>query len=144
MDSGEAVDRECTGGLRIYAVPVFCHREAIGVINFGHGIPPTDPNELKELSSNYQIDPDTLRQRAEAYKPRPPFIIETAKRRLNSIARMIGEIVEHKQAEEEREAGNKELQKFNKFAVGRELRMIELKTEINALCRELGRDEPYA
>jgi PAS domain S-box-containing protein len=36
-----------------------------------------------------------------------------------------------------------ELAQFNKAAVGRELRMVELKKEINALCRELGRKEPY-
>jgi DNA-binding response OmpR family regulator len=41
------------------------------------------------------------------------------------------------------QASNRELKRFNKSAVGRELRMIELKQEINALCRELGRKEPY-
>jgi DNA-binding response OmpR family regulator len=37
----------------------------------------------------------------------------------------------------------RELEYFNKVAVGREMRMIELKKEINKLCRELGREEPY-
>ncbi|HKL21219.1 MAG TPA: hypothetical protein VJ904_05395, partial [Tichowtungia sp.] len=37
-----------------------------------------------------------------------------------------------------------ELERFNKAAVGRELRMVELKKEINALCRELDRKGPYA
>lgn len=36
-----------------------------------------------------------------------------------------------------------ELELFNKLAVGREVRMIELKKEVNALCRELGREDPY-
>jgi DNA-binding response OmpR family regulator len=36
------------------------------------------------------------------------------------------------------------LEAFNRAAVGRELRMIELKQEINALCRELGREAPYS
>ncbi|MBK8726538.1 MAG: PAS domain S-box protein [Holophagaceae bacterium] len=35
-------------------------------------------------------------------------------------------------------ARNEELQRFNRLVVGRELRMIELKEEINALCRRLG------
>ena len=34
-----------------------------------------------------------------------------------------------------------ELETFNKVAVGRELRMIELKKGINALSLELGRPE---
>jgi DNA-binding response OmpR family regulator len=36
-----------------------------------------------------------------------------------------------------------ELGRFNRAAVDRELRMIELKTQINELCRELGRPERY-
>lgn len=38
---------------------------------------------------------------------------------------------------------NEELQIFNKAAVGRELRMIELKKEINNLCRHLGKPKMY-
>ncbi len=54
------------------------------------------------------------------------------------------DITERKKAEEELKNHTRQLEHFNKMAVGRELRMIELKKEINALCRELGRDEPYA
>jgi PAS domain S-box-containing protein len=36
-----------------------------------------------------------------------------------------------------------ELQRFNRAAVARELAMIELKREVNALSRELGRAEPF-
>ncbi len=50
---------------------------------------------------------------------------------------------ERKNSEEALRRHNRELERFNKMATGRELRMIELKKEINALCRELGRDEPY-
>ena len=38
---------------------------------------------------------------------------------------------------------NDELARFNKAMVGRELRMIELKQEINALCAALGRPPAY-
>jgi PAS domain S-box-containing protein len=38
---------------------------------------------------------------------------------------------------------NKDLQRFNRMAIGREHRMIELKREVNALAEELGRESPY-
>lgn len=57
----------------------------------------------------------------------------------------ISDITERKQAEdalrqqtEELRASNVELELFNLTATGRELRMIELKQEINELCRRLG------
>ncbi|WP_372807283.1 PAS domain S-box protein [Pontiella sp.] len=54
------------------------------------------------------------------------------------------DITERKKAETLLKKHNRELEQFNKMTMGRELRMIELKKEINALCRELGRKEPYA
>ena len=36
-----------------------------------------------------------------------------------------------------------ELERFNRLAVGRELRMIELKEEVNRLCERLGEKLPY-
>jgi PAS domain S-box-containing protein len=38
---------------------------------------------------------------------------------------------------------NAQLSRFNKVAVGRELAMIDLKRQVNALARELGRAEPF-
>ena len=40
-------------------------------------------------------------------------------------------------------ASNRELARFNQAMVGRELRMIELKQEINALCAKLGQPPHY-
>jgi hypothetical protein len=48
------------------------------------------------------------------------------------------DITERKQAEEALRANNEELTRFNRAAVDRELRMIELKKEINALCARTG------
>jgi two-component system CheB/CheR fusion protein len=46
-------------------------------------------------------------------------------------------------AEEELSARMKEIGEFNRMAVGRELRMIELKEEINRLLVERGMEEKY-
>jgi len=69
------------------------------------------------------------------------------------VIRMAGsevDITERKLAEEAMQeharilqSRNEELARFNRVAVGRELRMIELKQEVNDLCRAAGRSTPY-
>ncbi len=78
---------------------------------------------------------------------------EGIKNENGKIVRMIGtltNISKHKKLEEELthwadqlERKNSDLERFNRLAVGREKRMIELKVKINELCRELGKPEPY-
>jgi PAS domain S-box-containing protein len=94
------VDIECNGGIRLYAVPIFAGGNVIGVINFGYGDPPKDPEKLKMLADVYHLNHDDLVREATAYDSRPPYIIEMAKKRLNSTAKLIGSMVETKQAME--------------------------------------------
>jgi len=63
----------------------------------------------------------------------------------NVIAHMANheDISERKRAENELKKKNKELELFNRLAVGRELKMIELKKEINALLVQLGKESKY-
>ena len=61
-----------------------------------------------------------------------------------AITGSLTDITARKAAEEDLLSRNEELERFNKASVGRELRMIELKQEINTLCRELGKPESYA
>ena len=37
----------------------------------------------------------------------------------------------------------RELERFKSITVGREMRMVDLKKEVNRLSKELGRAEPY-
>ena len=53
------------------------------------------------------------------------------------------DIDELKQAEEAIRRSNEELSRFNNAAVGRELRMIELKKEVNNLCKQSGQPPRY-
>ena len=53
------------------------------------------------------------------------------------------DITDQKAAEEEIKKKADELEKFNKLAVGRELKMIELKKEINALLEKSGKKPGY-
>ncbi len=100
MDSKQPADLECAGGIRIYAVPIFCDEKIIGSINFGYGDPPTDESKLQELAERYGVPVQELKTRAQQYRSRPTFIIELAKRRLATAAKLIGEMVQRRQAEE--------------------------------------------
>ena len=61
---------------------------------------------------------------------------------LDITARQRAEDELHRQTAELKQR-NAELERFDAAAVGRELRMIELKRQINELSRELGRAAPY-
>ena len=53
------------------------------------------------------------------------------------------DVTESRQIEETLLAHNEELERFNRAAIERELRMVELKAEINDLHRQLGQTVPY-
>ena len=63
----------------------------------------------------------------------------------NVIAYMAShdDISERKRAKEELKKKNEELEIFNRLVVGRELKMIELKKEINSLLVQLGEEPRY-
>ncbi|HUR41265.1 MAG TPA: PAS domain S-box protein [Verrucomicrobiae bacterium] len=73
------------------------------------------------------------------------IIIEVSARQRDDglIQAFIHDITARRQAEEILRKRADELETFHKLSVGRELQMIELKKEINALSRQAGQPEPY-
>lgn len=63
---------------------------------------------------------------------------------LDYLLAFITDITERKEIEKERDEKIQELQKMNKFMVGRENKMIELKQEINELLKRLGEPPKYS
>jgi PAS domain S-box-containing protein len=59
------------------------------------------------------------------------------------VCRISLDVTERKRAEQALTARNEELERFNRAMVGRELDMIELKRQVNALSSALGRAAPY-
>lgn len=151
MKTGQPADVECSGGIRLYAAPILVKGAVVGAINFGYGDPPQDEEKLRALADQYGVDSGKLSALAVAYESRPPYIINLAKRRLEASARLIGLIIERKQAEEQIRITNEELEQkiskrtleleqtiaqleeMNQIFVGRELKMIELKEQIAKL-----------
>ena len=56
----------------------------------------------------------------------------------------VHDVTERKRAEANVKRHAEEQERFNRLAVGRELRVIELKQEVNNLAAQLGRPQPYA
>ncbi|MDP3428308.1 MAG: ATP-binding protein, partial [Humidesulfovibrio sp.] len=93
IETGRTADISCHGGLRLYAEPIKAGKETVGAINFGYGTPPRDRQAITELAARYRLDPDELWKLSQEYEHRPDFIIDAAKERLKTSARLIGEIV---------------------------------------------------
>jgi PAS domain S-box-containing protein len=100
IENGQPTDIECKGGIHIYAVPIYFGKEIIGSINFGYGVPPKDPQKIKELALLYGVKEEKLFELANSYKIRPSYMIDIAKRRILVSAKLIGYLVERKLAEE--------------------------------------------
>ncbi len=150
IESGKPADGACLGGIRVHAVPIVAGGEIVGAINFGYDDPPKDAQRLKELSEQYRVGVRALAARAESYESRQGWITEIAKSRLLTAARLIGEMVERTRTEEALRhtaeglaRANAELQRFNRLAVGREQRIIELKRRVNELLEEAGKPPAY-
>lgn len=62
---------------------------------------------------------------------------------LSSVATALAETIERKRAEESLKKTIKELEHFNGLAVGREKKMVELKSEVNAMLQNIGKEEKY-
>ena len=100
IEEGKPVDIKCHGGIRIYAVPIRVNEEIVGAINIGYGDPPTEESELKKISLKYQVPISELKKQAAAYKPRPQFIIDYAKERVQIAAETLSSLIETKRFEE--------------------------------------------
>ncbi len=62
---------------------------------------------------------------------------------MTAAIEMVEDITARTTEEQRRQENNEQLERFNRLAVGRELRMAELKQEINGLLAELGRERKY-
>jgi len=99
IESGKPVDVECHGGIHMYAVPIKSEDRIIGSINFGYGDPPKESSKLKKISQKYNVNIDELTKLAETCETIPQFIIDNAKQRLLTKAKLIGMFTKNRQME---------------------------------------------
>jgi len=103
-------------------------------IDAGH----EQPYEVKGVRKNGEIYPVRLEAKNIRYKDNDVRVVEF--RDITERKRAEAELL---QKAEELRSRNEELERFNNLTVGRELRMIELKAEINALLKTVGEPEKY-
>ncbi len=109
MKEKKPVDVKCEGGLHLYAVPITVEEDVVGVMNFGYGNLPDDDEELKKIAEKYDADFEKLKKLSQEYDRRPEFIIEAAKNRIETSARLLGEIIKSQKMEEELKETNRSL-----------------------------------
>jgi len=91
----------------------------------------------------YELDVRVVRNGATIWVTTRGEALRDAAGAIVGLRGTVQDITARKQAEEALRASNQELTRFNQAMVGRELRMAELKKEINALCAQLGQPPRY-
>lgn len=129
-----------------------CPRGDLLSRNLSQLSPPSDAEQFSKLLQ--EIKPkQSLRTDWRLYLENStavPVEINAVRLPDNSLFLTCRDVRERRHAEtllmhqtEELRARNAELERFNRASVGRELAMVELKQQINLLCRELRKPEPY-
>jgi CheY-like chemotaxis protein len=91
-----------------------------------------------ETGVGFELDVQAFRGRT------PIWVTARGEAARNGSAAIVGlhgtiqDITARKQSEEEQRLANQELARFNQVTLGRELRIIELKKQVNKLCARLG------
>lgn len=176
LRSEKPVERECPGGMVMYAVPVMTNGMVIGSISAGVSNPTYDRNRIRQIAEQYQIDQGQLADIAAKHEFRPDCLFQAAKGHILTASRIIAVIYEKnlyqktfteridslkdanaklvlaqidakdlsdtlemqvKERTADIEAKNAELENMLKSFLGREVRMVELKNEINKLTYEI-------
>lgn len=123
QSDGSVTYRQRPGGFNVgqtsFFIPIFAGDRVIGVLCTGSS------QESKQV---------VLREIGRMR----PFLDQVGATLSNAF-----EIIQRRQVEEELKRTVAELERFNRLAVGRELRMIELKREVNELSHKLGTEAPY-
>ena len=111
MGKKEPLEKECSGGINIYAVPIFYKGQVIGSINAGVTNPPLIKDKLEAVAAIYRTNVDILIQNAYAFKRLTNEEMEIARMQIRMASLLISSLYEAKvnqlKAEEETRRKNK-------------------------------------
>jgi two-component system, chemotaxis family, CheB/CheR fusion protein len=102
-------------------------------------------DSLREGKDSYEIEHRIVRKPSEEIRivHEKCEHFRDASGRIIRSGGMVHDVTEQKRAERDIRRQIEELERFNKASVGRELRMVELKKEVNELCRLAGEMPRY-
>jgi PAS domain S-box-containing protein len=103
----------------------------------------TDDQRIIESGKSEELEEKYLLEGKETWVRTVKTPVKDKKGEIVAVLGIFWDITERKQAEEELKKKNEDLERFNRMAVGRELKMVELKKEINTLLKELGKEPQY-
>ncbi len=88
------MDIRCNGGIKVFSVPILSEEKIIGSINLTYSDPPKDKQELARIAGLYSVSIEELQEISDRCLSRPDFIINYAKERVKSAAKLIATLVE--------------------------------------------------
>ncbi|MDF2984600.1 MAG: domain S-box protein [Eubacterium sp.] len=136
MEKREPVERECSGGIRIYAVPIMYNEQVIGSINAGITNPPLGRRKLEQIAQNYGTNTNEILYHAYSCKRLTNEEIEIARLQLRMSALLISSLYEAKikqlEAENELRKKSKQLKAIIKN-VSSGIYTINLDNSVNLL-----------
>lgn len=94
MDKCEPVEKECSGGIYIYAVPILYNGQVIGSINAGITNPPLEKGRIKSVAEIFGVADSELLQRAYTFKRLTNEEMEIARLQLRMAALLISSLYE--------------------------------------------------
>jgi len=97
----EILDQPCVDGARLFFVPIRSRNEVVGVMGFGYGNIPVDPERIHHIANRYGMNEDTLDHIAASHCAHPRVVTALVKNRIVMIAKLVGEMIERKLAERE-------------------------------------------
>jgi CheY-like chemotaxis protein len=92
---------------------------------------------------SYELDVEAYCGRTSIWVTARGEVVRNAKGVIVGLHGTVQDITARKRVEEELRAVNQELTRFNQVTLGRELRIIELKKQVNGLCARLGEPPAY-
>jgi CheY-like chemotaxis protein len=91
----------------------------------------------------YEFDLQAFRAGTTIWVTARGETLRDSKGAITGLRGTVQDITARKQVEEELRAANRDLTRFNQVTLGRELRIIELKKQVNSLCARLGEAPTY-